>query len=127
MESGTRERTTECEGRVMFSLGHVAIFPFGKRRTVYKAGEGRRRLLQRHVSRAHEALTPRIYSPEWKHTRVCAKHCRVAFTRRTGLRYGQCLKEFTLTFTAEKALPNNETECLESVFSMVPITQTGYH
>lgn len=34
MESETR--TTECEGRVMFSLGHVAIFPFGKRWTVYR-------------------------------------------------------------------------------------------
>lgn len=28
----TKERTTECEGRVMFSPGHVAIFPFGKGR-----------------------------------------------------------------------------------------------
>lgn len=31
-EKQGRKRTTECEGRVMFSPGHVAIFPFGKGR-----------------------------------------------------------------------------------------------
>lgn len=64
-----RERTTECEGRVMFSLGHVAIFPFGKRRTVYRRARDGGDCCNVTSLVAHEALTPRIYSPEWKHAR----------------------------------------------------------
>jgi len=38
-----RERMAECEGRVAFSLGHVAIFPFGKGRCTAMQ-RGRRRV-----------------------------------------------------------------------------------
>lgn len=84
-----KSRTKENDGmrrpRHVFA-GACRNFPFRKRTdAVYSTSEGWRAIVaMSRLSCAHEALTPGIYSPKWKHTRVCAKHRRVAFTRRSG-------------------------------------------
>lgn len=92
-----RERTTECEGRASCFRWGMSQFSLSEKDGCI-AGRGTAAIVATSRLSCSRGSNARNI-PRSGNTRMCAKHRRVAFTRRSGLRSGQWLKEFTLTFT----------------------------